>query len=329
MHCLHTKRLLLSARAGLIIFARSSGIFDDNEHLQNNFLTDSKRTTISYILSSDLNKNHESFCRIFAASRWDFGIAVGVLQLRDASTSFILYAHDRSYRIFSLIHQFDPNILQAQAQASKLSKQRLGGARAANITDDAQPDASTYFDSSHSKVSGSKTKPNIDVGIFNKTTNKALDPAPNMQCTEFNECDYGYVKGTNVSCEVGCEDDNGIKRCCAGSYSCWLFTGKVCKDGYSCNGDFACFETKIDEVVHGCNGDSACDYAGINGVSFLLTPLSLQLLSQGLSNNIFPLQSIGKVDHGCNGPAACMHAGEDSGKIEAIEKSSCVGDQAC
>ena len=83
-------------------------------------------------------------------------------------------------------------------------------------------------------------------------------------CQDFVECDGGRSEvgiygggsgysGSTVSCKVACDG-----KCCVGpndSDACTGFTGRVCKDGYSCTGLDACKDADIDLVVGGCRGD--------------------------------------------------------------------------
>jgi len=76
------------------------------------------------------------------------------------------------------------------------------------------------------------------------------------------ECENGYVKNSDP--QVTCASECG-SNCCVGSYACWKFTGKVCKDGNSCNGKVACSEATIYSVVNSCIGYQACIRAGFDG----------------------------------------------------------------
>jgi hypothetical protein len=127
-------------------------------------------------------------------------------------------------------------------------------------------------------------------------------------CDEYVICKDGYdisdVTG-NTKCFDTCDED-----CCtydnAGTLedACSLFTGKVCKDGYSCNGDNACALAIIPSVVNSCSGDFACFLAGADG------------------------GSIGNVNDSCNGKSACYNLAYHNGKVGNV-LNSCIGYRAC
>jgi hypothetical protein len=81
-------------------------------------------------------------------------------------------------------------------------------------------------------------------------------------CTAgFVDCDNGQLSSElTISCAAECGG-----YCCDGDQSCDEFTGKVCKDGVSCMGDYACYYATIPSVIGSCNGIKACYYAGYEG----------------------------------------------------------------
>ena len=114
------------------------------------------------------------------------------------------------------------------------------------------------------------------------------------------DCVDGVLKSdTSQSCVDECDGD-----CCVGTTgfldACDGFTGRVCKDGYSCNGKEACKDANIDLVVGGCRGDEACEFADIK---------------RG-------------VIRGCIGEDGCKSVGGADGYVGRI-KDGCVGDEAC
>jgi hypothetical protein len=133
-------------------------------------------------------------------------------------------------------------------------------------------------------------------------------------CDEFVTCRNGLdirdpTGGT--SCFDSCVDNTGAQVCCAyndvaGDYfnACEGFTGKVCKDGFSCNGYRACYGANIPSVVKSCIGDFACYKAGAVG------------------------GSIGNVNDSCEGASACRRLAYHNGKVGNV-LNSCIGEDAC
>ena len=114
------------------------------------------------------------------------------------------------------------------------------------------------------------------------------------------------VGGSHVTCQAACDG-----KCCdyEGADACTGFTGRVCKDGYSCTGLDACKDADIDLVVGGCRGDAAY---GIFGVCENAD------IKRG-------------VIRGCIGDGSCYFAGStgagnDDGYVGRI-KDGCVGDK--
>lgn len=126
------------------------------------------------------------------------------------------------------------------------------------------------IDCGHGKLCAATNNNVADTGI--------LIPADTYASTGIamaSSCDAGFVK-----CRNGVvEDDPGTtcfescgKSCCTyydfltPEYkdACKGFTGHVCKDGKSCNGDQACEDANIEYVVKSCTGYQACYKAGSN-----------------------------------------------------------------
>ena len=77
------------------------------------------------------------------------------------------------------------------------------------------------------------------------------DPTDNTKC--FDTC--------NNNCCTFDDGSGNLDDACSG------FTGKVCMDGKSCNGKYACWNAYIPSVVNSCIGDEACYKAGGDGGS--------------------------------------------------------------
>jgi hypothetical protein len=121
------------------------------------------------------------------------------------------------------------------------------------------------------------------------------------------ECVDGVLTSdTSQSCVDECDGD-----CCVGTTgspdACTGFTGRVCKDGYSCTGLDACKDADIDLVVGGCRGDAAYGLLGV---------CEKADIKRG-------------VIRGCIGDdGSCYGAGSNGGYVGRI-KDGCVGDKAC
>ena len=88
------------------------------------------------------------------------------------------------------------------------------------------------------------------------------DPLFGCHPEDIVECVDGMSGAGAETCKEACDGD-----CCVGTTgspdACTGFTGRVCKDGYSCNGLDACKNADIDLVVGGCRGDKGCLSADI------------------------------------------------------------------
>ncbi len=119
-------------------------------------------------------------------------------------------------------------------------------------------------------------------------------------CSEFVDCDNGMKRGSNITCFEACGE-----KCCTSFYYLWFglqnachkFTGKVCKDGESCNGYLACSNAVIPFVTNSCKGDFSCKLAGKNG-------------------------TVGNVTNSCKGRESCTNLGRD-GAIVGNVYASC------
>jgi len=144
-----------------------------------------------------------------------------------------------------------------------------------------------------------RDKSNFDLGVLQSKgnggrpkikANRALHAATE-ECEETINCENGYSNGE--TCADACEG-----KCCLGYQACDNFTGTVCKDGVSCNGQESCKRATIDYIHQGCNGKISCREALIK-----------------------------KVQNGCRGDFACWGAGY-YGNINEIV-NSCQGIYAC
>ena len=91
-------------------------------------------------------------------------------------------------------------------------------------------------------------------------------------------------------------------KCCVGDVVgndvCYIFTGKVCKDGMSCMGGYACREGNIQQVVNSCNGYKACAYAGRMGVvESMVSSCYGELACDGLGSKV----RVGTLNKACVG----------------------------
>ena len=147
-----------------------------------------------------------------------------------------------------------------------------------------------------------------------------------------------------MTCAEACDGE-----CCVGTTgspdACEGFTGRVCKDNYSCNGESACTDADIDLVVGGCRGDYACYIANITkgvirgciglgscfqagyGEGYVgqikdgcVGEVACEFL--GINGNV------GHVDNACVGQYACYSVGENGGNVGHI-KNACKGYAAC
>ena len=145
---------------------------------------------------------------------------------------------------------------------------------------------------------------------------------------DFVDCTGGYLVGdTSVSCATACGGN-----CCVDTQACFMFTGKVCKDG-SCGGSFACAYAKIPLVVNSCKNSSyQCYMAGSGAHGSSIAGMknscngasSCQYLGMG---NAAGAGKVGYVIDSCNGFVGCSNAGY-TGTIGLL-KNSCNGDYAC
>lgn len=155
-------------------------------------------------------------------------------------------------------------------------------------------------------------------------------------CSEFIDCDNGMKRNTNITCFEACEG-----MCCAytpqgkaNQTACGGvsggFTGKVCKDGKSCNGFIACKRAVIPFVMNSCIGDLSCSYAGYNGTVGNVTnscegrESCKNLGRDGVSvGNVYASCKYGEFPYA----ASCGNLGR-SGKVGSVE-FSCQGSAAC
>jgi len=126
--------------------------------------------------------------------------------------------------------------------------------------------------------------------------------AATEECEETIYCEKGLVfNGTEyTSCAVACEGE-----CCSGEKACDSFTGRVCKDSVSCQGNYSCAYAYIDYIHQGCDEYKSCYGAG-----------------SGYEG--YPIE---KVQNGCRGESACYAAGFEGNINEIV--NGCEGFGAC
>ena len=137
------------------------------------------------------------------------------------------------------------------------------------------------------------------------------------------ECDIGMLaSNSSMTCAEACEE-----KCCVGTTgspdACEGFTGHVCKDNYSCNGEYACTDADIDLVVGGCRGERACENANITKgvIRGCIGPNSCEGAG-GYEGYV------GRIKDGCVGVQACDGLGADNGYVGYVD-NACVGQYAC
>ena len=186
----------------------------------------------------------------------------------------------------------------------------------------------------------------VDTGILNltDTATKGTDVIASSSgititstCDTFVTCKNGLDTSDptgGTSCYYSCVGTTGAPLCCAyddgtGTYfdACSGFTGKVCKDGKSCNGKEACQDATIKFVVNSCIGDYACLKAGFNGGSIGNVYDSCE--GQEACDELGTFNGkVGNIINSCKKSSACQHAATNGGIIESIT-NSCNGMGAC
>jgi len=193
-----------------------------------------------------------------------------------------------------------------------------------------------------------RDKSNFDLGVLQSKgnggrpkfkANRALHAATE-ECEETINCENGYSNGE--TCADACEG-----KCCLGYQACDNFTGTVCKDGVSCNGQesckratidyihqgcngkISCFEALIKKVQNGCRGDFACWGAGYYGnINEIVNSCQGIYACAFAGSGYTPYTgSIGTIRDSCGGYYACYDAGY-MGNINEIV-NSCQGKEAC
>ena len=196
--------------------------------------------------------------------------------------------------------------------------------------------AADIFDSSSELRLGTDTA--VDAGILeNPAATAAFASSSEITtastCNTFVTCvdgkDSSDVTGT-TTCYNACDKD-----CCtyddgAGGYfdACGGFTGKVCKDGNSCNGIRACEGATIPSVVKSCIGEFACFQAGGDGGSIGNVNDSCEG-DKACYKLAYQNGKVGNVLNSCIGQNACEDAARDGGLIGSITDSCKEGDKAC
>ncbi|EJK76822.1 hypothetical protein THAOC_01394 [Thalassiosira oceanica] len=155
--------------------------------------------------------------------------------------------------------------------------------------------------------------PPVDIGVIAAPVASKLDVG-------FVDCVDGYVRDDEGVTSQACDGN-----CCVGSLACKYFTGRVAKDG-SCDGNYACRYSRIDDVVRAqvvledscyatsaqsitdssCTGEQACPF--------------LSSLNGDEKSNV--------SDGSCVGRFACYDAGT-AGVLGPSISASCIGVNSC
>ena len=119
------------------------------------------------------------------------------------------------------------------------------------------------------------------------------------------------------------------QRLCPSARACDGFTGRVCKDGYSCNGVKACTDADIDLVVGGCSNAYACQGADIKkGVLRGCIDTFSCYKTGGYRDGYGPGGYVGLIKDGCVGNKACRYLGGYEGYVGFVD-NGCVGEDSC
>lgn len=174
-------------------------------------------------------------------------------------------------------------------------------------------------------------------------TSRALDDSG--ECPpEFGvvTCKYGVDVENGDSCQSACDG-----HCCVDTDSdsefddpCYEFTGTICKDGNSCNGNEACRMAHIDKIIGGCNGNRACTYADVEEIVDSCLGEKACKSFRGETDRIVRSCSgyracnyadVKEIVESCLGDKACYNFGDDTGYRtgEGEIVNSCLGDKAC
>ena len=143
------------------------------------------------------------------------------------------------------------------------------------------------------------------------------------------DCDSGILaSNSSVTCADACEGE-----CCVGTTgspdACEGFTGRVCKDNYSCNGEYACTDADIDLVVGGCSNAYACQGADIKkGVLRGCIDTFSCYKTGGYRDGFGPGGYVGFIKDGCVGNLACRYLGGLEGYVGFVD-NGCVGEDSC
>ena len=135
------------------------------------------------------------------------------------------------------------------------------------------------------------------------------------------------ASNSSMTCAEACEE-----KCCVGTTgspdACKGFTGHVCKDNYSCNGEYACMDADIDLVVGGCRGDYACEGAVITKGVIRGCVGPAACLQAGTVEYGEPGAPVGQIKDGCVGVDVCKFLGAFNGYVGYVD-NGCVGKRAC
>lgn len=161
-------------------------------------------------------------------------------------------------------------------------------------------------------------------------------------CTDgYVDCTAGVVTGdpNQTPCHQACYDnDLPGYRCCGGTKACDLFTGKICKDKYSCMGTEACYDATIPIVVKSCNGgDKACWKVGripgcaANKVGNFINSCIGEKSCYQVAYGDRAGSGVGNLINSCTADEACRDMGRDGkgGIITSDLKDCCTTGRSC
>lgn len=158
----------------------------------------------------------------------------------------------------------------------------------------------------------------VDAGILALSPSSAASTAAGSSVSVIQSdslCTQGYVDcldgltSDNIPCNTACFDSAlSTSKCCSGSFACYHFTGRVCKDG-GCWESASCENTNIPIVVNSCIGVGACYKVGFQ--------------SLGAANNV------GSFINSCTASQLCAYVANGNGGGVGSLEGSCTADKAC
>jgi len=131
------------------------------------------------------------------------------------------------------------------------------------------------------------------------------------------------VGGSHVTCQAACGG-----KCCdyEGADACTGFTGRVCKDGYSCTGLDACKDADIDLVVGGCRGDTVAGFGACENADIKRGVIRGCIGEDGCKSAGGADGYVGRIKDGCVGDEACAYLANNDGFVGFVD-NGCVGDE--